>query len=367
MNILCNQKKLANAISIAQKAINNRSNVEMFKGLLFSAKGNILTITGYDNEISIKTNIEAQVNTEGDFVVNSRLIGDIIRKLPDTFISIETDDDYNVFVNCANSRFKIKGIASEDFPRQSEISMENMISFDQTEMRNMIRQTVFATANEPINPTLAGELFEIRNNDINMVAVDGYRLAVRKSNIDNKQDSEINVIIPGTTLHHLTSLLTDEGEFYIGVDDKNIIFKLANTQIVARLIEGNFTKYENLLPKEYITKIKIDTRELQNSIERAALLFSGDRNNLIKISVTDKMMVITSNTENGNAYEEIEIEFEGENIEIAFNSRYLLEGIKNIDSERIYMEFGGSVNPCIIKPVDGVEYIYLLLPVRVNN
>ncbi|WP_101773722.1 DNA polymerase III subunit beta [Peptostreptococcus faecalis] len=367
MEILCNQKKLANAITNAQKAINNKTNIELLRGILITAKDNNLIITGYDSEISIETIIEAEVIKEGSVVINSRLIGDIVRKLPDTFISIETDANYNVFINCLNSRFKIKGISAEDFPRPVDVSIDSMVKFSQPEMKNMIKQTVFATAHEPINPTLAGELFELNSEQVNMVAVDGYRLAVRKSDIDEKVENDIKVIIPGITLNHLNGLLSDEGEFFIGVDSKNIIFKLDNTRIVARLIEGNFTNYEGLLPKDHITKIKVNTKKLQESIERAALLFTGDKNNLIKISVGEDIMSITSNNENGNAYEEVEIEFEGEIIDIAFNSKYFLEGIKNIDSEFISIEFGGSVNPCIIKPVDGVEYIYLLLPVRLNN
>ncbi len=367
MNILCNQNMLVQAINNAQKAINNKTNIELLRGIMLTAKDNTLTVTGYDNEISIETNIESQINKEGSIVVNSRLIGDIVRKLPNTFISIETDDNNNIFINCLSSRFKIKGIDSSEFPRPSEVSTNSMIKFNQIEMKNMIRQTVFATAHEPINPTLAGELLEINENNVNMVAVDGYRLAVRKSIIEDKIESPVNMIIPGTTLNHLNSLLTDDGDLYIGFDDKNIIFKLSNTKIVARLIEGNFTKYENLLPKEYITKVEVNKRKLQESIERASLLFTSDKNNLIKISVNDKILAITSNNENGNAYEEVEIDFEGEMLDIAFNSRYLLEGIKYIESEFITIEFGGSINPCIIKPVDGVEYIYLLLPVRLGN
>lgn len=364
MNILCNQKKLSQAITNAQKAINNKTTIELLKGILFTARDNKLIITGYDNEISIETSIEAQVNKEGSVVVNSRLIGEIVRKLPDTFISIEIDTDYNVFINCMNSRFKIKGLPSEEFPKISDISIENEINIEQIEMRNMIKQTVFATAVEPMNPTLAGELFEIKNGNLSFVALDGYRLAVRKSYLDSNLDMDINAIIPGSTLNHLNSLLSDDGNISVGIDSKNIIFKMKDTKIIARLIEGNFTKYESLLPKDFITKIKVNTRRLQESIERASLLFTSTKNNLIKISIMENMVAITSNNENGNAYEEVDVEFEGEELEIAFNSRYFLDGIKNIDSEYIEIEFGGDVNPAVIKPIDGPEYIYLLLPVR---
>lgn len=366
MNILCNQKKLAQAITNAQKAINNKTNIELLRGILLTAKEDRLIITGYDSEISIETSIEAQVNQTGSIVVNSRLVGDIIRKLPDTMVSIEVDTEYNVTVNCVNSRFKIKGIPADEFPRQPEVESSKMANFSQKEMKEMIRQTVFATAVESINPTLSGELFEIKDKKATMVAVDGYRLAIRKSDL-LKESDPISAIIPGSTLNHLNSLLSDEGEFLIGVDSKNIIFNLENTKIVARLIDGNFTNYEQLLPSDFSTKVIVDRRKLQNSIERAALLFTGGKNNLIKLAVTDKMMAITSNNENGNAYEELKIDFNGENQEVAFNSKYFLEAIKNLDCEKVSIELGGSLNPCIIKPVDSFEYIYLLLPVRLGN
>jgi len=367
MKLICGQKKLASAINNAQKAINNRTNIELLRGILFSTKDEMLTVTGYDNELCIKTKIDAQISTPGKIVVNSKLVGDIIRKLPDSMVSIEVDDDYNMFISCLNSRYKIKGINADEFPEIEEIGNEKMIKFNQIEMKHMIRQTVFATATEPVNPVLAGELIEVKSGHINMAAVDGYRLAVRKSILEDANNDDISVIVPGTTLNHLNSLLTDEGDFYMGVNPKNIVFVLGNTIFTARLMDGNFTKYENLLPKDYMSKVLVNTRNLRESVERAALLFSSEKNNIIKVSVTGNMMVVTANNENGNAYEEIDIELEGEGLEIAFNSRYFLDGIKNIDSEYVEIELGGPVNPCIIRPVDGVEYIYLILPVRVSN
>lgn len=367
MKLICGQKKLANAINNAQKAINNKTTIELLKGILFSAKSGVLTVTGYDSEICVETKIDAEISKKGSIVVNSKLVGDIIRKLPDSMVSIEVDNDYNMFISCMNSRYKLKGVNADEFPELADFEIDKMIRFDQIEMRNMIKQTVFATASEPVNPVLAGELIEVSKGYINMAAVDGYRLAIRKSVIEDASGDDISVIVPGTTLNHLNGLLSEEGDFYMGVDENNIVFVLGNTKIIARLIEGNFTKYDNLLPKEYASRVVVNTKNLRESVERAALLFSTEKNNIIRTSITDGMMVITANNENGNAYEEIDIELEGEEIDVAFNSRYFLDGIKNIDSEFVAIEISGAVNPCIIKPVDGVEYIYLILPVRVSN
>lgn len=364
MNIICNQRSLLHAINNAQKAINNKSTTEKLKGILISTQGTKVSISGCDDEIYINTIIDAKINKPGEIVVNSRLLGDIVRKLPDTFISIETDNEYNIFINCMHSRFKIKGVSSDDFPVAEEVNIDNMIKFDQLELKTMIRQTVFATSTDTSRPTFTGELFEVINNKVNMVAIDGYRLAVRKSSLDEEVSTPIKAIIPRNTLNHINSLLSDEGDVFIGIDSKNIIFKIANTTIVARLLEGVFSKYENMLPKDYITKIEVDTKQLQNAIERASLLVTTKQEYMLKISIREKVMDITSNNENGNAYEELEIDFEGEPLNIAFNSKYFLEGIKNIDSEKLSIEFGGPMNPCIIKPISGPEYIYLILPVR---
>ena len=368
MNILCNQKELQLAINNAQKAINNKSTADILKGILISTKDDHVVISGCDNEMSIDTVIDAKVNEPGEIVVNSRLLGEIIRKLPDTFIYIETDDLHNVFIKCMNSRFKIKGMPADNFPVSKVLNTDNFIKFNQLELKTMIRQTVFATSTDSSRQTFKGALFEVgTNNIVNMVAVDGYRLAVRKSKIEDEISSPMTAIIPGTTLNHINSLLSDEGNLLIGIDDKNIIFKIANTTIVARLIEGEFSKYENLLPKDYITKIEVDTKKLQDAIERASLLVASTKNNMLKISIKEDGMDITSNNENGNAYEEVDINFfEGESLNIAFNSKYFLDGIKIIDSEKISIEFGGTINPCIIKPLEGPEYIYLILPVRLG-
>lgn len=367
MNFICNQKTLSQAISNAQRAINNKTTIELLRGILISTEGSSIKIIGYDSEISIETRIEADVVSEGSIVVNSRIFGDIIRKFPDTYVSIETDDELNIFITCQSSRFKLKGMSSESFPKQSDVNSDKKLKIKQSTLRDMIKQTAFATATEPINPTLVGGLFEVVENKINMAALDGYRLAVRSETLEEGLGFNINAIIPGTTLSHLNTLLSEDGDVVVGFDEKNVLFELGHTTIVARLIEGKFTEYSRLIPKEYLARVTVDTKKLLNAIERASILFTSDKNNLIKLSISNNILVITSNNEIGNAYEEVDIELDGDSLEIGFNSRYFIEGIKNISSETINIEFGGSVNPCIIRPSDELDYTYLLLPVRLNG
>ena len=214
-----------------------------------------------------------------------------------------------------------------------------------------------------------GELLEIENGNINLVAIDGYRFAVRSCQVDNliHEDLKAKIIIPGKTLIDVNSLLSSEEDVKVGFNEKNAIFIINDTKIVTRLLEGEFIDYKKLCPREYNSKIKLKTKDLLNSIERASLLSQSEQNNLIKLSIRDSMMAITSNNEKGNVYEEVSLSLEGDYLDIAFNSRYLLEGLKNIDCEEIYIEFTTNVNPCIIKPADGTKYTYLLLPVRISS
>ena len=366
MKIICNQKLLAHKIGICQKAINSKTTLEILKGIHISAKNESLRLTGYDLEIGIETYTQAEIIEEGNIVVNARLFGDIIRKLPDTFIEIETDSDNNVYINCLNSKFKIKGDSAEEYPVLPVVKDEDLYNIPQDLLKNMIKQTVFAISQDQTKPVLMGELLEIINGNVSLIAIDGYRLAVKSCPVDNITQNA-KVIIPGKTLVDLNSLLSHEDSIGIGFDEKNAVFVMDETKIVTRLLEGDFIDYKKLLPREYNSKVKLNTRDLLNSIERASLLSQSEKNNLIKLSIRDNAMAITSNTDKGNVYEEVSLELEGDYLDIAFNSRYFLEGLKNIDSEYIYIEFTSNVNPCIIKPADEVEYIYLLLPVRIAS
>lgn len=366
MKIICNQKLLANKIGIAQKAINGKTTLDLLKGILLSAKDDQLKLTGYDLEIGIETYTQAEVIQEGEIVVNARLFGDIIRKLPDSFVEIETDVENNVYINCVNSRFKIKGDSAKEFPRLPGVNKDDLYNIPQDLLKNMIKQTVFAISQDQTKPVLMGELLEIVNGDISLVAIDGYRLAVRSCKVDNITN-DAKVIIPGKTLTDVNSLLSSDEDVKLGFDDKNAVFIINDTKIITRLLEGDFIDYKKLLPREHNSKVKLNTKELLNSIERASLLSQSEKNNLIKLSIRDKSMAITSNTERGNVYEEVSLELEGDYLDIAFNSRYFIEGLKNIDSEEIFIEFTTNVNPCIIKPADEIKYTYLLLPVRISS
>ena len=367
MKIICNQKKLSNKISIVQKAINNKTTLELLKGISLKAKDNKLILTGYDLEIGIESFIDVEIIEEGEIVVNAKLFGDIVRKLPQEFINIETDNTNNISISSGNSNFKIKGESTKDYPQLPEIDDKYSIEIEQDTFRQMIRETVFATSQDQTKPILMGELLEISSDEASLVAIDGYRLAAKTIKLSDNNINNVEVVIPAKSLIDIASLLNEEDKkVQLSFDDKNIIVNTKETRIISRLLDGNFINYSALLPKEYNTKIKANTRELLNSIERASLLSQANKNNLIKMIIRDNILIITSNSENGEVYEEVSIQLEGDYLDIAFNSRYMMDGLKAIESKNIFLEFTSNINPCILKPENDDKYIYLLLPVRIS-
>ena len=365
MKIIINQKTLANKIGIAQKAINSKTTIELLKGILWVAKNDQLKITGYDAEIGIETYTQAEVQEEGEIVVDARLFGDIIRKLPDSFVELETDNENNIYINCVNSKFKIKGYPAKEFPKLPDVEDGAICDIPQELLKNMIKQTVFAISQDQTKPILMGELLEIQDGNISLVAIDGYRLAVRTSNFENPIQN-VKVIIPGKTLIDVNSLLTSEESIGLGFNEKNAVFMIKDTKIITRLLEGDFIDYKKLLPKEYNTKVKLNTRDLLDSIERASLLAREDKNNLIILDINNENMQINSASEYGNAEENIPVEKQGEDIKIGFNSKYVLDVLKVIDNQYITMNLIGKNNPCFIKEQDNENYIYMILPVRIS-
>lgn len=368
MKIICSQKLLSNKVTTVQKGVSSKTTIPLLKGILIETLDDKIKLVGNDLELGIETYINGEIIKEGSIVIDSRLFGDIIRKLPDSFVEIETDLENNIYIKCETSEFKIKGHSSDEYPKLPDLDESRCYELPEDLFKNMVKQTVFAISQDETKPILMGELLEIENDDISLVAIDGYRLAIRSGEIENFIGNN-KVIIPGKTLNEINRILSseEEGNLKIAFTDKHGLFIIKDTKIITRLLEGEFINYKQLMPREYNLRVKVKTKKLLNSIERASLLAKEGKNNLVRFSIRDDNMIITSNSDIGNVHEEIPITLEGEDLDIAFNSRYFIEALKIIDSEEIYLEFTTNVSPCILKPVDGVKYIYLLLPVRVSS
>lgn len=362
MKFKVDQKSLSKNISIAQRGISSRTTLQILDGILIEAFGNQLKLTGTDLEISIETFLDCEVTQEGSIVVNSRIFGDIIKKLPDAPVYIEVENN-NINIKCDNSEFNIAAKPGEDYPELPLIVENESFTLPIDILKSVIRQTVFATSQDENRPSLTGVLLEVSNNNISFVALDGYRLALRK--LPLKSELDIKIIILGRTLNELNKILEEtEDDLKISISSGHVIFNIGNTIVYSRLLEGQFFNYKDIVRNEHKTKVIVNKRNFQDSLERASLLAKEEKANLVKLNLNNNKVIIRSNSEIGNVYEEIESIQSGESLNIAFNSRYILEGIKVIESENIELNFLGSLNPCIINGANDENYIYLVLPVR---
>ncbi len=368
MKVICQQQQLAKALNTVTKAITTRTTIPILKGILLEASiDNILKIAASDLDLSIEKKIITSVIEEGSIVVSSRLFVDIIRKLPNEDIEIEVFENNNVKITCLASEFMIIGQSAEEFPNIGEIKEENKISIDKDIFKDMIKRTSFSASIDESKGIIVGVLIEIEKETLTMVALDGFRMAVNKEYMKSEENRKI--IIAARILNEINKILNEEEkekEISLILDEKKAVIYLSDTRIVLRLLEGDFIKYKDIIPKDYKSRIKLHRADFLDSIERASLLAKEGKNNLIKISITDNKMTITSRSEEGNVKEEVFIEKEGENLDIGFNSKYLLDVLKTISDEEMSMEFNTSVSPCLIRPVTGNHFDYLILPVRIT-
>ncbi len=367
MKLFCSQSDLANALNIVQKAISSKTTLPILTGVLLEAKNGSLKLTGNDLSIGIEKSIKAEILEEGSTVISSRIFGDFIRKLPNDKVSLMLSEK-SLSIECMKSHIDLLTYDAIEYPELPTIDESNSYKISKSMIKNMIRQTIFATSQDETRPILTGSYIEIENRNISMVAIDGFRVAISKSSINS--DLQSKIVVPAKTLSEINKIIasSDENEeIDVFISEKNILFKIDDIRIVSRLLEGEYVKYSQMLPSDFKTRVEINASDLLHSIERVSLLSREGKNNSIKLSIKDDHLAISSIVEIGKANEEISLDLEGNHIDIGFNPKYLIDVLKVIDSETIYMEFLANISPCIIRPSDNENYTYLVLPVRIPN
>ncbi len=367
MKIIVENTIFNEAIFKVQKAISSRPAHVILEGILVRAQGDSVTLTGNDLEIGIQVTIPAKVEQSGSVVVNSRLIGDITRKLEGGELEISIDDKNNITLKCGRSRYKLLGLNPEDYIDIPAYEMQNEIIFTKKQFKDLIKHTIFAVATSDAKITLTGCLLEVTEDESNMVAIDGFRLAMKKVRTPNK--NPCSFIIPSRVLNELTKILEDSDEqvsIYNNV--KNAVIKFDNVVITSRLIEGEFIDYRKIIPAFYKTTIVVDVKKLIDAIERVAIVITKESaKSPVIIHMVEEEMTIKCETQIGNAEESLPIVITGDRFEICFNSRYLLDALKNVPDAKVQMNIVGHINPCLFLPTEGDEYKYLVLPVRPPN
>ncbi len=365
MKIICSQQELSKAVNTVQKAVTNRTTIPILKGILLEVENeHTLKLAASDLDLSIEKKIEVEVKEKGSIVVSARLFSDIIKKLPSGEVSIEIEEQ-NVIIKTIHSEFSIVGQSVNEFPSIREFDSSNYLNLNKELFKNMIKQVAFSASIDESRGIIVGVLIEMLKDQLNIVALDGFRMAVRKEKI--KSLEEKNIIIPAKTLNEIYKILVDENceDILINLDEKDIIINIDNTIVVSKLLEGEYINYKEIIPKNYATRVRVSREELFNSIERASLLAREGKNNLIKLTIEDNTLIINSRSEEGKVHEEIEITKEGENLEIGFNSKYIIDVLRALEEDEIMLEFTSNVSPCLIKPVKDEEFLYLILPVRI--
>ncbi|ALB48607.1 DNA polymerase III subunit beta [Clostridium beijerinckii] len=363
MIFTCEKQKILEGISIVQKAITGRSTMPILEGIYINASNSTITLIGSDMDVSIQTLVDATIMEEGSIVIDAKIFGEIIRKLPNSTIKIETMENQLIKITCEKSIFDVVYMNTNEFPELPEINENLKISVNQNILKNMIKGTSFAIAQDETRPILQGILFEVRNKNLNLVALDGYRLAIKSEFLDT--DIDIEVVIPGKTLNEVSKILEDIDEIVdITFTNNHILFNLKRTKIISRLLEGKFINYKSLLPQEHKLFVNVNRQELQNAIERASLMAKDGNTNLIKLDLHQDNLVITSNSQLGKVRDEISIKLQGDEIEIAFNSKYLLDVLKNMEDNEVVMKMTSGISPCVIEENSNENAKYLVLPVR---
>ena len=371
MKIVCYKDKLMKALNSVVKGVSSKTTMPILEGILIQTNDNEIKLTTYDLEIGIEYVMECEILEQGSTVVNAIMFSEIIRKLPDTEIKISINKNNLLEIECEGALYKLATMNPEEFPELPKIEVENSIEIDQNVLKNMIRKTIFATSTEESRPIFTGCLFEIENNKLSLVAVDGFRLALRKVFL-TKQSNDFTAVIPGKTLIELNKIITDSFEpIKIGVSKNQALFEMDNCKIVTRILDGEFLNYKNVIPNTWETRIKVNKNNIQDSFERISLISSSsvekEKKYPVKVQVDIGKVTILCTNQAGDAKEELYVSTEGKNLEVGFNPKYFLDSLKAIDDEEVHIEFVSNISPCLIKSVENNDYIYMILPIRLKE
>lgn len=369
MKFECLCSELIRALITVKSGVSVKSTLSVLEGILFKAQDDKLILIGSNSEISIKTSIQAIVEREGEVVLSAGFILELMRKLSGENVYFDVDENFRVKVESGMSAFTIKGLSGEEYPAFPDIIEDYDFEIEGSDFKTMIQGTLFSVAIVENIPVLTGVKLEIENQDITMIALDGYRFSLRRSKLINAIDGKIEVIIPGKTMNELEKLLSKfEDVINVRFSKTQIFFELGETTLVSRLLEGEFINYKHIIPAEKNTEIIADRRELLSAAERAALLAKEGKNNLIKLEIGDEQMLMTSGAEIGDVRELIPIKKTGNDLAIAFNSKFMIEALRAIKEDEIKIELTTPVGPAVFRSKDEQDnYIYLILPVRISD
>ena len=364
----CEKALLQSAIAVAGRAVAQKSSIPALEGLLIHVDQQ-LTVSGYNMQTGIRTKVSADVSSGGDIVLNARLFGDIIRRMPDDVVTFSADDRMMVHLSCGDADFDILGLSAADYPELPDVEDEFAITLQQKKLRAMIEEVAFAVSTNESRPVHTGALFEINEKGLTMVAVDGFRLAVRRESVDRIDGGAFSFVAPGSALNEVKSICADtEDPAEITLGKRHILFEVGQTQLICRRLEGEFLDYKNAIPRKNPITVIADTKSLIGSIDRVSVVISEKLKSPVRCLFEHDKVTLSAKTGNGEAKDVCRLSGDGDGLEIGFNNRYLMEALRYAPADTVKIELNTGISPAIIVPVDGEEnFLYMVLPVRLKS
>ena len=366
MKIICSKSDLVKGVGIVSKAVPSKTTMPVLECILIDASMDEIKLTANDMELGIETTIDGKIEERGILAINARIFSEIVRKLPDSDIVIESVNNSQAIITCEKAKFNIAAQSGEDFAYLPDVEKDDFITVSEYTLKEVIRQTIFSIADSDTNKMMTGELFEIEENILKVVSLDGHRISIRKIELKDSYSPK-KVIVPGKTLQEISKIIGGEAESEVDISftRNHIVFEFERTVVVSRLIEGEYFRIDQMLSSDYETKVKINKKELLNCIDRATLLIKeGDKKPII-IDIRDDSMELKIKSQAGSMDEVILCSKEGRDLLIGFNPKFLIDALRVIDDEEVDLYFMNAKAPCFIKD-EAQSYIYLILPVNFN-
>ncbi len=364
MKIVCKKTNLLNGVQIVSKAVPSKTTMSILECILIDVRNGEIKLAANDMELGIETRIEGEVIEKGMIALDAKIFLEIVRKLPDSNIKIETDSSLKTTITCEKAKFNIIGKSGEDFSYLPLIERNDSVVVSQFTLKEIIRQTIFSIADNDNNKLMTGELFEIDEDTLKVVSLDGHRISIRKIQLKNTYEFK-KIVVPGKTLSEISKILSGDTDKDVNIffTDNHILFEFDNTIVVSRLIEGEYFRIDQMLSSDYETKVRINKKEFLSCIDRATLLVKeGDKKPVI-INITDDAMELKMNTIIGSMDEEIDISKSGKDLMIGFNPKFLIDALRVIDDEEVDLYMVNPKAPCFIRDEEE-NYVYLILPVN---
>ena len=364
MKLVCSKANLLNGVQTVSKAVPSKTTMSILECILVDATNGEIKLTANDMELGIETTIEGQIVEKGIIALDAKMFLEIVRKLPDSDITIETDDSFKVVITCEKAKFTIIGKSGEDFSYLPAVEKDDSIVMSQFTLKEVVRQTIFSISDNDNNELMTGELFDINGEEFKIVSLDGHRISIRKIQLKNSYSPK-KVVVPGKTLNEVSKILPGDADSDVTISftEKHIVFEFDKTVVVSRLIEGEYFKIDQMLSSDYETKVRVNKKESLSCIDRATLLVKeGDKKPII-VNITDSGMELKINSALGSMNEEIDIQKQGKDLMIGFNPKFLIDALRVIDDEEVDLYMVNPKAPCFIKNAEE-SYIYLILPVN---